>query len=1380
MERERLSIVNILLSLCISVTASAQMTFPGEDWRQTSPEAQGIDSAKLEAAVSYLEDNCGSDGVKELVIIRNGCMIWKGTDIDKVHGVWSLTKSFTSTVLGLLIDDGKATLDTLAKDYVPSMTRTYPDVTLRHFTTMTSGYYAVGDKTSGSYKHGPSSTPFTPADTPLFSPPGSRYAYWDSAMNQFANVLTRIAGEPIEELFKRRIADRIGMNRAKWDWGDFGKIDGIVVNGGSGNSNKHMFISARELARFGHLFLNRGKWQGKQLISAEWVDMATKAHVPASIPLEQLSGADGRGVYGFNWWVNAVKADGKLNWPGAPHCTYSASGYNNNDMFIIPKWNMVIVRLGLDQRERPISDTTYSMFLAKIGQAITDETTAQDTTESIEVEKGICVVLGDKAVEHAIKLARESELLIYIQLANAEDVQAARQEADAAGLYGTRIFIDKGSLQKLDLADNIADAVVAAGSAEGISQAEVLRVLRPQGKAILGDRVVTKPFPQGADDWTHPYHGPDNNTQSNDRLIRAPYLTQFLAEPRYAPVPQVAVASGGRMFKAFGHVAFKEREEPFLNKLVAFNGYNGTMLWQRDLAEGVMIHRNTMIATPNLLYVGDDKSCKVIDAATGELADEIIPPSETADGTFWKWMAMEDSVLYALIGEQEQKDPTMRWEREAHGWPWNPISQGFNQPDKIKDPEKAYVAHPWGFGGSVLAIDPKTKKVLWSHRETEPVDGRAICMKNGRIYIFRFGAYLACIDAKSGEVLWRKTPANAPALFEAFGPYSNRQGASWNWRTTCYMKCSDDALYFAGPQVGKLLAVSTRDGRVLWSDPYNNFQLIIRDDELYAIAGQNDAGSPSKKFNALTGEVLALFDTGRRACTRPTATIDSILYRARGGSTRFDLASSSPQLVSPMRPPCQDGVTIANGLLYWWPYVCDCQLTLYGITCLTSAGDFDFQPDITETSRLETGNGDIKKIASLPESDNDWPTFRADNTCSAMTNASIAKEAKLLWQYSPETASTSSFVPVTAPVTAGGLVFTAGPDGIVRALEASSGRLQWKAFTGGAIRISPTIWRGRVFVGSGDGRVYSFEAKTGKLLWRFRAAPVERKVPLYGVISSTWPAASGVLVEDGVAYVAAGIVNYDGTYVYALDAVTGRLKWRNDTSGHLNADAYSGVSVQGHMLINDGKLYLASGNAVSPAVYDIADGKCLNDPGKVQTLTQNNVLLTQSPRGWELSLLADIVVACGRPFYAHPKYEVYDPTVFSRVFLAPCEGRDIVWVTNQQSKEILCLPPLDRRQLARSMANPRNQFLVDWRRLGIKAEPFWSHDCKNAKAFACSSNAVLIAEESKLKAIDINDGSDMWSCALPVAPVEWGLAIDAHGRSIVALENGQVMCFGQE
>jgi CubicO group peptidase (beta-lactamase class C family) len=348
-----------------------RVVFPAGNWQQAAPESQGLDARRLAEAVEYLRDNAGSDGVQELVMIRNGYLIWKGSDIDKVHGVWSATKSFTSTVLGLLVDDGKVTPDTKAKDYVPALATAYADVTLRHFTTMTSGYRAARDEPRGSYRHGPSPTPFDPCSSPLFAP-GTQYAYWDSAMNEFGHVLTRIAGEPMSQLFRRRIADPIGMDPSQWRWGDFGPRDGIIVNGGSGNSDNHVFLSARQMARFGHLFLNRGNWNGRQLLSEKWVDLATKPHVPATIPLWPDSGADGRGVYGFNWWTNSLKADGRRKWPGAPAGTYAASGYNNNDMFVIPEWNMVVVRLGLDESQRQITDAVYSTFIEGIGHALTD------------------------------------------------------------------------------------------------------------------------------------------------------------------------------------------------------------------------------------------------------------------------------------------------------------------------------------------------------------------------------------------------------------------------------------------------------------------------------------------------------------------------------------------------------------------------------------------------------------------------------------------------------------------------------------------------------------------------------------------------------------------------------------------------------------------------------------------------------------------------------------------------------------------------------------------------------------------------------------------------------------------------------------------------
>ena len=121
----------LVVVFCISCTAPtvADMVFPGRDWEEATPESQGVNPTKLEEAVKFLEKHSGPDGVKEAVIIRDGRMIWKGPEIDKRHGVWSVTKSFTSTVLGLLVDDGKCTLDTPARRHVPALASTFPGVT---------------------------------------------------------------------------------------------------------------------------------------------------------------------------------------------------------------------------------------------------------------------------------------------------------------------------------------------------------------------------------------------------------------------------------------------------------------------------------------------------------------------------------------------------------------------------------------------------------------------------------------------------------------------------------------------------------------------------------------------------------------------------------------------------------------------------------------------------------------------------------------------------------------------------------------------------------------------------------------------------------------------------------------------------------------------------------------------------------------------------------------------------------------------------------------------------------------------------------------------------------------------------------------------------
>jgi outer membrane protein assembly factor BamB len=258
-----------------------------------------------------------------------------------------------------------------------------------------------------------------------------------------------------------------------------------------------------------------------------------------------------------------------------------------------------------------------------------------------------------------------------------------------------------------------------------------------------------------------------------------------------------------------------------------------------------------------------------------------------------------------------------------------------------------------------------------------------------------------------------------------------------------------------------------------------------------------------------------------------------------------------------------------------------------------------------------------------------------------------------------------------------------------------------------------------------------------------------------------------VVVADGIAYVAAGIVNYDGTHVYALDAATGAIKWQNNSSGHLDPEQRSGVSVQGHMILTDGKLYLAGGNAVSPAVYDAATGKCLNEAAQVQKRVNNNVPGSFSARGSELYLIGHDVLAAGKPFYAHPQYPVYDNSVMYKTLLASAGDRTVAWMNN-----------------ARLMAYPRGAARLEqrvretWARpADLGMPPLWEIRCKDSLAIAVGQNAALVATRDQVAAHDLGTGARWWTQPLPSPPVPWGLAVDRNGRSLVTLENGHVLCF---
>lgn len=317
------------------------MVFPGSRWEVRTPESQGVSSRWLKKAVRYLDLKAGGSGASGVAVVRNGYLIWRGSSMDRQHSIDSGTKVFTTAVLGLLMDDGKLTMDTAAAQHFPSLAQAsaaYGKMTLRHLATMTSGYDSEKGMLTRSKPWGEPEKYSVPA-APLFEP-GGAFKYHDPAVHLLGIVLTRVAGESLRDVFKRRVADPIGMSN--WKWTEYRDVNGHLLNNPSGIYEGGILITPLEMARFGHLFLNRGCWDGKPLLDSRWVDDATSNQVPVALPVD---GYDLRGRYGYMWWTNGIGPDGRRAWPSAPPRSFVAHGGARNFCWVIPEWSMVVVRM---------------------------------------------------------------------------------------------------------------------------------------------------------------------------------------------------------------------------------------------------------------------------------------------------------------------------------------------------------------------------------------------------------------------------------------------------------------------------------------------------------------------------------------------------------------------------------------------------------------------------------------------------------------------------------------------------------------------------------------------------------------------------------------------------------------------------------------------------------------------------------------------------------------------------------------------------------------------------------------------------------------------------------------------------------------------------
>lgn len=250
-------------------------------------------------------------------------------------------------------------------------------------------------------------------------------------------------------------------------------------------------------------------------------------------------------------------------------------------------------------------------------------------------------------------------------------------------------------------------------------------------------------------------------------------------------------------------------------------------------------------------------------------------------------------------------------------------------------------------------------------------------------------------------------------------------------------------------------------------------------------------------------------------------------------------------------------------------------------------------------SNLLTLTGFVAAVlASCPSIADDWPTWRYDAGRTGACPTALPDKLKLQWRRELPPVVPAwpyerrmQFDTCYEPVVMGRSIFIGSPvDGSVAAYDTDTGDLKWRVYTNGPVRFAPVTWRGRLYVASDDGRVYCLDAATGKANWTFRAAPNARP-DLHHLgnnrLVSFWPVRGGPLLVDGVLYFGSGIWPTMGTFVYALDAESGKVIWSNDRLNYManirtdhNRIADSALAPQGYLVMANGKLMVPNGRSM--------------------------------------------------------------------------------------------------------------------------------------------------------------------------------------------------------
>lgn len=320
----------------------------------------GIDIAKLQQAMQHIfieKDTVKPIRTRAVIVLYDGKIVAEQyapgfTKDTKLLG-WSMTKSVTSALIGMLVRNGKLTLDNPAP--VPEWQEEKDArhaITLKDLLQQSSGLNFVEDygKSSDATKmlfEKADMGAYTASHT-LKDKPGAVFYYSSGNTNLLSRIIRQTVGEnayhsfPYDSLFYP-----LGMYSATLE------PDGSGTYVGS----SYMYATARDWARFGLLYLNKGLYNNKRILTEDWVQQSA---VPAS--------STQKGEYGFQFWLNAGSKNNNKNreYPSAPTDMYYADGYEGQRVFVIPSKKLVVVRLGLTQHHNFNSDA----FIGEVISAV--------------------------------------------------------------------------------------------------------------------------------------------------------------------------------------------------------------------------------------------------------------------------------------------------------------------------------------------------------------------------------------------------------------------------------------------------------------------------------------------------------------------------------------------------------------------------------------------------------------------------------------------------------------------------------------------------------------------------------------------------------------------------------------------------------------------------------------------------------------------------------------------------------------------------------------------------------------------------------------------------------------------------------------------------